>query len=181
MVTLFNRTIVLALMFISSQLTQAAGSHGGSHGSADDIGQPAKGDPSRTIEVIMYDNYYSMDSLNIKEGETVRFVIRNEGQLVHEFNIGTEKMHAAHEPEMLMMVQHGVLKPDSIDREAAKAMEKSMGHGSHDEPNSSLLEPGKSGEIVWTFPKHPKEEIQFACNVPGHYAAGMVGIVNLVH
>lgn len=169
--------LCVATSIIFSQFSIAGAGHSSDVG----VGQPAVGKASRIIEVIMYDNYYSVDSLDIKEGETVRFVIKNEGQLVHEFNIGTEKMHAAHEPEMLMMVQHGVLKGSSIDHEAAKSMQGTMGHGAHDEPNSSLLEPGKSGEIIWTFPKHVKEEIQFACNVPGHYAAGMVGIINLVH
>ena len=75
------------------------------------------------------------------------------------------------------LVEHGVLEPDRINWEAAKQMQATMGHGMHDEPNSLLLEPGKSGEIVWTFPKHA--ELQFACNVPGHYGAGMHGEIAL--
>jgi len=173
----FARGVCIATTVLFSQFTFAGAGHSGDQG----IGQPGHSTPSRTIEVVMHDNYYDVDALDIKEGETVRFVIKNEGQLVHEFNIGTEKMHIAHEPEMLMMVQHGVLKGSSIDHEAAKSMQATMGHGSHDEPSSLLLEPGRSGEIIWTFPQHAKEEIQFACNVPGHYAAGMVGTVNLVH
>jgi uncharacterized cupredoxin-like copper-binding protein len=54
-----------------------------------------------------------------------------------------------------------------------------MGHGMHNEPNSLLLEPGKSGEIIWKFPKHAK--LEFACNVPGHYDAGMMGEIKLSH
>ena len=54
-----------------------------------------------------------------------------------------------------------------------------MGHGMHDEPNSVLLEPGKSAEIVWKFPEHA--ELEFACNVPGHYDAGMQGPIKLSH
>ena len=56
-----------------------------------------------------------------------------------------------------------------------------MGHGMHDDPNSVLLEPGKSGEIVWTFPKDADVAIEFACNVPGHYQSGMVGSVAIDH
>ena len=55
----------------------------------------------------------------------------------------------------------------------SKKMQKEMGHGMHEEPNSVLIEPGKSGEIVWTFPKHA--ELEFACNIPGHYGSGMKG------
>ena len=45
----------------------------------------------------------------------------------------------------------------------------------HDDPNSVLLEPGKTGEVIWTFSE--ATEVGFACNVPGHRNAGMVGIV----
>ena len=127
----------------------------------------------------MHDNYFEPEKLSFKEGETVRFVVTNKGAFVHEFNIATAAMHRAHAPEMMMMVEHGVLQPDSIDWEAAKAMQASMGHGMHEEANSLLLEPGKSGEIVWTFPRHA--DLEFACNVPGHYDAGMTGPIQLTH
>ena len=78
-----------------------------------------------------------------------------------------------------MMVEHGVLEPDRINWDAARKMQATMGHGMHNEPNSALLEPGKSAEIVWTFPKHAT--LEFACNVPGHYGAGMVGKIMLTH
>jgi uncharacterized cupredoxin-like copper-binding protein len=80
---------------------------------------------------------------------------------------------------MMMMVEHGVLEADRINWNAAKKMQASMGHGAHNDPNSALLEPGQSGEIVWTFPEHAT--LEFACNVPGHYDAGMMGEINLTH
>ncbi|MEQ8335437.1 cupredoxin domain-containing protein [Nisaea sp.] len=169
----------LSFALLTSGPALAAGSHGGGHGMHDKkIGGP--GDPakvSRTIEITMHDNFYEPESLNIKEGETIRFVIRNAGEFVHEFNIATAAMHEAHRPEMMMMVEHGVLEPDRINHEAAKAMQASMGHGMHDEANSVLLEPSKSGEIIWTFPENA--ELEFACNVPGHYETGMHGTVKL--
>jgi len=53
-----------------------------------------------------------------------------------------------------------------------------MGHGDmggmkHDDPNSVLVEPGKTAELTWTFSK--AGALEFACNIPGHYQAGMVG------
>lgn len=163
---------------IGTSAALAAGSHGHGHGS--NIGSPGKAtDATRTIEVIMHDNYYEPENITLKEGETVRFVVKNAGAFVHEFNIATAAMHKAHAPEMMMMMEHGVLEPDKINWEAAKAMQASMGHGMHEEPNSLLLEPGKSGEIVWTFPDHAT--LEFACNVPGHYESGMVGQVKLTH
>jgi uncharacterized cupredoxin-like copper-binding protein len=53
-----------------------------------------------------------------------------------------------------------------------------MGDGKtmeHNDPNSVLLEPGKSAEVIWKYAK--AGELEFACNVPGHYAAGMVGTI----
>ena len=88
----------------------AGGTHGGSHGQG---GKAAVGEPgmldrvSRTIEVTMYDNFYEPESIRVKTGETVRILVRNEGHLVHEFNINTSEMHAAHQEEMRMMLQRG--------------------------------------------------------------------------
>ncbi|MBO6519898.1 MAG: cupredoxin family protein [Rhodospirillales bacterium] len=148
------------------------------HSTAKLIGQPGKvADATRTVEVTMYDNYYEPENLTIKEGETVRFVVRNAGGFVHEFNIASPDMHKAHGPEMMMMLEHGVLEPDRINWDAAKKMQASMGHGMHNDPNSVLLEPGKTGEIIWTFTG--RATLEFACNVPGHYEAGMVGQVKL--
>ena len=139
-----------------------------------EVGKPGKASSAtRTVEVTMIDNEYKPASIDVKPGETIKFVVTNKGQLVHEFNIGTAEMHKAHQKEMQMMADHGVLGADKIDHEAAKKMQASMGHGMHNDPNSALLEPGKSGTIVWTFPNGGT--LEFACNVPGHYEAGMVG------
>jgi uncharacterized cupredoxin-like copper-binding protein len=98
----------------------------------------------------MRDNFYEPESLDIKEGETVRFVIKNADEFVHEFNIATAEMHVVHQPEMMMMMEHRVLESDWINSDAAKKMQKTMGHGMHEEANSVLLEPGKTGE--WESP-----------------------------
>lgn len=137
------------------------------------IGQ--KGDASaisRTMEITMTDNRFEPGGLSVKPGETVRFIVKNAGELVHEFNIGNREMHAAHGREMMMMMMEmGVLEADRINHDM-------MRHGSrntmeHDDPNSVLLEPAKDGEVIWTFPE--SGQLQIACNVPGHYEDGMVG------
>ena len=149
------------------------------HGKAGKTGAPGHAsDATRTIEVTMGDNFYEPESISVKEGETVRFVVKNAGEFVHEFNIATAEMHKAHGPEMMMMMQSGVLEADKINWDAKK-MQASMGHGMHNDPNSVLLEPGKSGEVVWTFPENA--ELEFACNIPGHYESGMVGKIKLSH
>lgn len=149
------------------------GGHGGGHGHSFDavLGEP--GDPSdarRTMQIKMTENRYSPKSITVTKGETVRFIIENKGELVHEFNIGTAEMHKAHQGEMMAMMQSGSLMPDHIDH-------SKMGDMKHDDPNSVLLEPGQKGEVVWKF--GTSGEIQFACNVPGHYEDGMVGRVKV--
>jgi uncharacterized cupredoxin-like copper-binding protein len=157
----------------------AAGGHGaagktGPHGAPGNVGEV-----SRTIEITMRDNFYEPEEINIEEGQTIRFVVTNAGEFVHEFNIATPAMHKAHAPEMMMMVEHGVLEPDRINWAAAEEMKASMGHGMHEEGNSILLEPGETGELIWKFPKHAA--LEFACNIPGHYDSGMAGPVRMSH
>ncbi|OKH86578.1 cupredoxin domain-containing protein [Thalassospira sp. TSL5-1] len=151
-----------------------AGHKNGMH--ATDIGAPGiPADAKKTIEIIMQDNFFEPEKIVVQGGETVRFVIRNEGEFVHEFNIGTIAMHAAHQKEMEMMVEHGVLEADKINMQA---MNMDMGNGmsmKHDDPNSVLIEPGKTAEIIWKFPENA--DLEFACNIPGHYQSGMMGQV----
>ncbi|HDY99455.1 MAG TPA: copper-binding protein [Pseudomonas sabulinigri] len=166
---------LLALVVVSG--VEASAGHD-QHTAAAPMGQAGKAsEVTRTIEVSMHDNYFEPENLSVSDGETVRFEITNQGGLVHEFNIGTAAMHEGHQADMLMMVQHGVLKGDKLDR---SMMEMDMGNGQtmkHDDPNSVLLEPGEQGEIIWTFAK--TANLQFACNVPGHYQAGMQGEISV--
>ena len=134
-------------------------------------------DVSRTIQVKMYDNYYEPNSFNIKKGETIKFEVINAGELVHEFNIANAMMHIKHQPEMERMVENEILLGDKIDKDKMQkmaAMDKSMGH-SHS--NSVLLAPKEKGILIWKFEN--AVNIEVACNVPGHYQAGMIAAVNL--
>lgn len=113
-------------------------------------------------------------TIDIKAGETIRFVLVNKGQLLHEFNLGDAAMHAKHQQEMLKMQQRGMLTPTGM-KEMDHGSMAGMDHGmmKHDDPNSVLVEPGKTAELTWTFTK--ATSLEFACNIPGHYQAGMVG------
>ncbi len=161
-----------AAMILVAQPTLADGSHAiGSPGPA------AKAD--RTVEVVMNDNYYSLDSLAVRPGETIRFVVRNEGAFLHEFSLGTPDMHAEHQKHMAMMQEHGMLTSSGMDRDMKGMDHSAMGMGAmaHDDPNTVLVEPGQTAELVWTF-KSPMI-LEFACNVPGHYESGMVGTLTV--
>ena len=132
---------------------------------------------SRTINVKMYDNYFEPKSIKVKNGETIKFVVENKGKLVHEYNIATKKMHLKHQPEMMMMMQMGILLPTKLDIKKMKEASKTNHAMSHSHSNSLLLEPNKKGEIIWKFSTN--EELEVACNVPGHYQAGMVSKVSI--
>ncbi|WP_213936892.1 cupredoxin family protein [Pseudomonas sp. dw_612] len=139
-----------------------------------DFGQPAPAaKASRSVEVVMGDMSFDPKSIDIKAGETIRFVLVNKGQLLHEFNLGDVAMHAAHQQEMLKMQQSGMLTPTAM-KEMDHGSMAGMDHGmKHDDPNSVLVPPGKTAELTWTFTK--ATSLEFACNIPGHYQAGMVG------
>jgi uncharacterized cupredoxin-like copper-binding protein len=117
------------------------------------------GDPKaarRTIEIAMSDNMrFSPDRLQVREGETVRLVVRNTGRVLHELVLGTRKELEEH----------------------AALMAKFPGM-EHDEPYMTHVAPGKVGEIVWNFNR--PGDFDFACLVPGHYKAGMVGTIKVV-
>ena len=81
---------------------------------------------------------------SIKKGETIKFVVKNMGELVHEFNIATKEMHIKHQPEMLKMVAMEILLGDKIDMKKMKEVAKSDHSMAHSHSNSVLLEPKKT-------------------------------------
>ena len=138
-----------------------------------------KGKPSevtRTITIKMYDNYYEPAEINVKKDETIKFIVLNVGELVHEFNIATKEMHIKHQSEMMMLVENEILLPDRIDKTKMKNMAKKNPSMAHSHSNSVLLSPGERGELVWKF--NNKVKLEAACNVPGHYEAGMISTIN---
>ena len=142
-------------------------------GSMKMIGEPGQlNEVDRTIEIKMFDNYYEPNQIDIKKGETVKFVVKNMGELVHEFNIATKEMHIKHQPEMLKMVAMEILLGDRIDMKKMKEAAKSDHSMAHSHSNSVLLEPNKIGELIWKFTTNTS--LEAACNVPGHYQSGMV-------
>jgi uncharacterized cupredoxin-like copper-binding protein len=146
---MYSKTITSSLFAASLVLAAASGAapafaagahsggHGGKKGHAMSFGEPGKASAvSRTIEIKMFDNYYEPKEITVKAGETIRFVVKNVGEFVHEFNIGTAAMHAAHQEEMMTMMEHGMLEVDKINHDKMKMDGHSM---AHDDPNSVLF------------------------------------------
>ena len=143
------------------------------------VGEKGKlSEVSRTIEIKMYDNYYVPKEIKIKKGETIRFIVHNYGELVHEFNIATKEMHIKHQPEMMKMVENEILLTDRIDKKKMKEMAKKDHSMGHSHSNSVLLEPNQSAELIWKF--SADINLEAACNVPGHYESGMVAYINSI-
>tara|TARA_Y100000817_G_C16706608_1_gene477314 strand:+ start:286 stop:780 length:495 start_codon:yes stop_codon:yes gene_type:complete len=141
------------------------------------IGEKGKvSEVSKTITIYMYDNYYKPNEIDIKKGETIKFIVFNYGELVHEFNIATKEMHIKHQPEMMKMVENQILLGGKIDKKKMKEMSKKDHSMSHSHSNSVLLEPNQSAELIWKF--STDANLEAACNVPGHYESGMIAKIN---
>ena len=97
---------------------------------------------------------FSPDKIDVKQGETIKFVIKNSGKMMHELVIGNKKDLEEHAALMLKF----------------PGME-------HDEPYMAHVAPGKTGQIIWTFNK--PGNFDFACLIAGHYQAGMVGKITV--
>jgi uncharacterized cupredoxin-like copper-binding protein len=109
----------------------------------------------RTVQFTMSDAMrFTPNLLQVKQGETLRLVIKNEGKLLHEFVLGTQSEldeHAA------LMVKFPTME--------------------HDEPYMAHVPTGKTEQIIWTFNR--AGDFDFACLMAGHYQAGMVGKVKV--
>ncbi|MBF5095468.1 copper-binding protein [Azospirillum sp. INR13] len=177
--SLTTASLLAGIALLSAPGFALAGAGEPGHGHAAAIGEPAKASAAkRVVQVELGDNYYKPESLSVKAGETVRFVLKNKGDFLHEFNIGTATMHAAHQKEMAMMVEHGMLTPTGINTSMSGMDHSKMGgmaEMKHDDPNSVLVGPGETKELTWKFTK--ETALEFACNMPGHYESGMVGKV----
>lgn len=174
----FGLGLILPVM-IATSAAMAAGDHQMGHA---EIGEPGDAaSATETIEVVMGDNYFEPESITVPAGATVRFVVKNEGGLLHEFNIGTAAMHAAMQPEMAMMMEHGMLTDTGMMHDMADMDHSAMMGMDMDEmmaslegyPNRVLVEPGETKELTWTFTQDT--DLEFACNLPGRYDSGMVG------
>ncbi|HNL41204.1 MAG TPA: cupredoxin family protein, partial [Ottowia sp.] len=120
------------------------------------IGQPGvAARASRSVRIDMNDRMrFSPERLAVRQGETVRLVVRNTGQVPHELSLGTLQDLLAHRDQM--------------------ARQPGMAHA---EPNQITLAPGQQGEIVWHFSR--AGTVHFACLIPGHYEAGMRGEIQI--
>lgn len=155
--TFYTITLCALAGLANSSAAWASGTHSGGHGHGEEvIGKPGvAAQASRTVTVDMSDAMrFAPADLRVKQGETVRFIVKNSGKLKHEFVLGTEKELKEHAEQM-----------------------KKFPEMEHDDPKMVTVAPGQVGEVVWQFTQTGK--INFACLQPGHYDAGMKGFVKV--
>jgi uncharacterized cupredoxin-like copper-binding protein len=154
--------VLLSVLFMTWLMPVATGADKGpmhNHPSAAGFGSPGKeSQVTRTVEVQASDDMrFSPGRIEVKRGETIRFVVRNTGKIAHEFSIGDRNAHKAH-----------------------AAMMKSMPDMHHEDSETTVMvEPGKTKTLIWKFDKQPAGPLEIACNIPGHYEAGMKAPVAL--
>ena len=123
----------------------------------------SRGDPDnadRVVRITAFDIGYRPASVTVRRGETVKFVVTNKGRLRHELVLGPKSVQIAHDREMRNMTP----------TEMARDMKE--------DPNGIVVPPGETRTITWTF-SGERKKIQFACHVPGHYQAGMRGVIHI--
>ncbi|CAM3020556.1 MULTISPECIES: cupredoxin domain-containing protein [Legionella] len=125
------------------------------------VGEPAKATKSnKLIKVTTLDSmrFIFSEKLVVHDGEVVTFEITNAGKVVHEFSIGTEEEQKEHQKMMRSM-------PGMI----------------HEDGNTITIKPGETKWLTWKFKATPKHnEVVFACNIPGHFEAGMYEKVKVI-
>ena len=157
-----KKILIIALTVLLPSVAIAGGSHENSHGDHGhgdhdkgghqfSVGQPGKGTPDRQVKVSMLDTMRyvfepGLDSL--KHGETIEFVVTNDGVIQHEFSIGNAEEQVKH-AEMM----------------------RNMPNMKHEDPNTVSLAAGETARLSWRF--MGKDAVVFACNIPGHFEAGM--------
>jgi uncharacterized cupredoxin-like copper-binding protein len=154
--------IAIVLGYVSAACAHGDGKHEGREVrpvSAEEHAFGREGDAkkvARTVKVEMSDRMrFTPASLTVKQGQTVRFVVKNNGKVMHEMVIGSIKELKEHAE---MMKQHPSME--------------------HDEPFMAHVAPGKTETMVWQFTK--AGEFHFGCLVPGHFEAGMVGQIRVL-
>jgi len=102
-----------------------------------------------------------MDSLTAKAGETVRFVLHNSGDVMHDFTIGTAARQDGRKALIAVLTDGEPLGGENGSYIAL------------DTPNAVLVMPGEIKELTWTFTE--TENVQFGNNLPAHLGGGMRG------
>jgi uncharacterized cupredoxin-like copper-binding protein len=154
-----QRTFItlVGVAFVTASAWAGEGPPGHHHDDSFSAGEPGDAKkPARIVQITTGEMdgkmMFTPAKVEVKKGEQVKFVLRNSGEIDHEFILATTAENLKH----------------------AKAMKKNPDM-EHDDPNGKRIAPKKSDEIVWKFTK--TGEFEYSCLIPGHREAGMIGTV----
>lgn len=137
---------------------QGGGHEGHDMGHMDDTARfGAPGDPAkaaRTVTIRATEIAFDLGSLDVKAGETIAFVLVNDGSQDHELGVGDAAFFAAH-----------------------RKMIAEMPGMAHEMSNAVTAKPGETARFAWTFTT--PGAFQFACSMPGHSELGMTGAITV--
>ncbi|MFA0487917.1 cupredoxin family protein [Vibrio splendidus] len=122
-----------------------------------EVGMPATGaKPDKVVHVLLSDDMKITfkNKVDIEQNDVVQFVVMNTGKIDHEFSIGSASEQLEH-----------------------REMMKNMGNHAHDSGSTVTVKPGKAKQLLWHF--HGDNQVEFACNIPGHAEAGMAKSITL--
>ncbi|GAA3856405.1 cupredoxin family protein [[Pseudomonas] carboxydohydrogena] len=153
----FHRAGAACFVAMISPSAWAAGAGGHHHHAEYSAGEPGDArKAARVVHVTMTEAngkmIYAPDRIEVRKGEQIKFVLRNNGDLDHEFLLASTSDNLKHADAMAK-------NPDMT----------------HDDPNGKRLPPRKAAEIVWKFTR--RGTFEYSCLIPGHREAGMVGTV----
>ena len=142
----------IAAAMIAAAPARGHEQHGAQGYSAGEPGDPKL--PSRTVEVLLTEMEFTPARIDVKRGEQIRFMLRNNGKEDHEFLLATKTENLKH-----------------------AAVMKKHPHMEHAEPNGARLAPGKTTELLWRFTK--AGTFEYSCLIPDHREYGMTGHVSV--
>lgn len=160
-----KQTVLLAFALLISGINVQSQEHNHEHSDANSLSKKQQTEwgiaddsqaASRTVQIVMTDNMrFSPDSIQVQQGDVTKFVIKNDGKMLHEFVIGAKPV---------------------LDR-LAVLVARSSDKVDHARSDRIHVAAGKAGELFWNFNR--AGVFDFACLLPGHYQSGMVGKINV--
>jgi uncharacterized cupredoxin-like copper-binding protein len=106
----------------------------------------------REVRIVVHHSRFEPGAVEVEPGETVRFVLENTDPIDHEFIVGDARVQLVHERGTEV---HHPPRPGEITVPARTTRATTV-----------------------TFPPAPNTTL-FGCHLPGHYAYGMAGTIEI--
>lgn len=111
--------------------------------------------PAREITIELKGNRFQPETISMKAGERIRFVVTNKDSVDHEIVIGDDEVQTEH---------------------AEASGDKMVHHGT--DQSTRAVPPGDTIEFDFTVPK-TATGLKYGCHILDHYETGMVGQIDI--